>query len=95
MDRLPIDGVIYYIYMDEIYRGSMLSMDNYFINEVPVGSHSFKAHNFIPAGLSNIKIHKNNAKVDFDSRKVVISDCSGYIEQNITEGFNYITIPVF
>lgn len=84
----------YYIYMDDVYQGTMTSSGALTLEDVFLGIHTFKAYNYLIKGDS---VNLNNSDTQKEVKLPVngYSNCSGSIIYEVKLGVNYVTIPVY
>lgn len=83
----------YYIYMDDVYQGTMTSSGVLTLEDVPLGIHTFEASDYLKAGISfsrNIDIDLQEDLKDKANGMV----CNGSVIFKVKLGVNYVTIPV-
>lgn len=83
----------YYIYMDDVYQGTMTSSGVLTLEDVPLGIHTFEASDHLQAGISfsrNIDIDLQEDLKDKANGMV----CNGSVIFKVKLGVNYVTIPV-
>lgn len=83
----------YYIYMDDVYQGTMTCPGVLTLEDVPVGIHTFVASDYLQAGISfsrNIEIDLQEDLKDKANGMV----CYGSVIFKVKLGVNYVTIPV-
>ena len=84
----------YYIYMDDVYQGTMTSSGALTLEDVFLGIHTFKAYNYLIKGdLVNLNNSDTQKKVKLPVNGY--SNCSGSIIYEVKPGVNYVTIPVY
>ena len=83
----------YYIYMDDVYQGTMTSSGALTLEDVPIGIHTFEVSDYLKAGISfsrNIDIDLQEDLKDKLNGMV----CYGSVIFEVILGVNYVTIPV-
>ena len=84
----------YYIYMDDVYQGMSINLVPLTLENIPVGIYTFKAYNYLLAEDS-ITLKENEGLTKDSKTKVIPYNCVGSITSEITDGVNYVDIPVF
>ena len=84
----------YYIYMDDVYQGMSINLVPLTLENIPVGIYTFKAYNYLLAEDS-ITLKENEGLTKDSKIKVIPYNCVGSITSEITDGVNYVDIPVF
>jgi len=90
----PADN--YYIYMDDVYQGMMTGSGALTITDVPVGTHSFDASNYMIVGISSrlYEDEESMREVKLPINGGSTNLCSGTVSHLVETGINYVTIPV-
>lgn len=84
----------FYIYMDDVYQGTMTSSGTLILEDVPLGIHVFKASDQLAADISF------SHNIDIDSQedlkeKIFEFVCHGSVIFEVNLGVNSVTIPVY
>ena len=79
----------YYIYMDDEFLGMMTALEALTREEVPLGTHVFRATDQATTMLSPHLRQENDLY-----KKLNGFICGGMIEYAVQEGINYVKIPV-
>jgi hypothetical protein len=84
----------YYIYMDDVYQGTMTSSGALTLEDVFLGMHTFKASNYLINGDS-VNLNNNDTQKEVKLAVNGYTNCSGSIIYEVKPGVNYVTIPVY
>lgn len=91
-DLERIKNGYYYIYMDDVYQGTMISSGALTLEDVFLGIHTFKAYNYLIIGDS---FNLNNSDTQKELKLSLDGSCSGSVIYEVELGVNYVTIPVY
>jgi len=83
----------YYIYMDNVYQGTMTSSGALTLMDVPLGIHTFEARDYLLAAIS----FKRNIDIDLQEdlkEKIEGFTCYGSMIYEVKLDVNYVIIPV-
>lgn len=82
----------FYIYMDDVYQGTMASSGTLILEDVPLGIHTFTASDQLAAGI----LFSHNIDIDSqENLKEKIFVCNGSVIFEVKLGVNSVTIPVY
>ena len=79
----------YYIYMDDVFQGTMIGSGAFTIPDVPIGMHEFDAYNYMIVGIDGDIVRELKEPMNGGSI------CSGTVSHLVETGINYVTIPVY
>jgi len=81
----------YYIYMDDVYQGTMTGSGALTLSDVPIGIHGFDAYNYMIVGIDEDSMKEVKLPINGGSTTL----CSGNVSHLVETGINYVTIPVY
>jgi len=81
----------YYIYMDDVFQGTMTGSGALTLTDVPIGIHGFDAYNYMIVGIDEDSMKEVKLPINGGSTTL----CSGNVSHLVETGINYVTIPVY